>query len=558
MIDPAAFLFLALTSSGAFLQVWATVSLTALYGETIVIPCNGSAPAPEDLIFVKWKYEKDDGSLGDLLIQQAHSNQHTVQAIDDYAHRVSIDDKFSLLIVKASLKDQKTFTCMVVSDANLMEYPVSVLVYKQPSPVQIIDKSEALQKDRLTLLGTCVAMDAHPAASITWNKNGEALIADGKVVVITPSRKLDPATGLSTTLSTLQYAATKDDADAEFACISTHELINQETKLEPFTIHYPPEKVNLQVMSNGPLVEGDNVTLKCHSDGNPPPNSFFFYIKDQKLFVENSDNYTLHAINREAAGQYKCSLADNEKIEDSQNIVINYLDLNLNPTGEIVKRKGDTLSVKMEKIASGNVTISWTKDGKAATEPVFSNLTYTDAGVYVCEASVTGVTKLQSFTLVVEGKPVITSLTEQPAEDGDHKVLTCVAEGVPHPVFQWNGNSTNEKISYTNGKATQNITVIPRGNTTVTCKVINALGVDVMSINITSVSLRENDKGPQESEDQSTVIVGVVAGLLLIVAVVALATGYWLCKRKSRRGSWDTAEKELGNTEETKKLEQKA
>lgn len=75
--------------------------------------------------------EKDDGTLGDLLIKQARNDQATVQATDDYAQRVSIDDKFSLLITQASLKDQKTFTCMVVSDANLLEFPVSVLVYSK-------------------------------------------------------------------------------------------------------------------------------------------------------------------------------------------------------------------------------------------------------------------------------------------------------------------------------------------------------------------------------------------------------------------------------------------
>lgn len=37
-------------------------------------------------------------------------------------------------------------------------------------------------------------------------------------------------------------------------------------------------------------------------------------------------------------------------------------------------------------------------------EPEFSKLTYADAGIYVCEASITGLTQHQSFELVVEGK----------------------------------------------------------------------------------------------------------------------------------------------------------
>ncbi|XP_070700273.1 CD166 antigen homolog A isoform X2 [Pempheris klunzingeri] len=545
-MDSAAVLLLALLSTGTLLQVWGT-DVTASYGETIVIPCNGGAPAPEDLMFIKWKYVRDDGSLGDLLIKQARNDQATVQATDDYAQRVSIDDKSNLLITQASLKDQKTFSCMVVSEANLLEFPVSVVVYKKPSSVQIMDKSEALQKDKPVTLGTCVAADANPAATITWKKNGKPLIADGKAIVVTPSMKLDPATGLSTTSSTLQYVATKEDVGAVFTCMSTHQLVSQETDLEPFPVHYPSEKVSLQVMSKGPIVEGDNVTLKCHADGNPPPASFFFHFKGQKMLVKNSDTYTLTAISRDAAGEYKCSLADNEKMEASQSIGVSYLDLSVSPTGKVVKTVGDTLSVKMAKNASGDAEVSWTKNGKAVKEPVFSKLTFADAGVYVCEVSMTGIRRRQSLELVVEGKPVITRLTKHRADDAKHKVLTCEAEGVPEPSFQWSINSTNEESSYVNGKATHKITVIPMLNLTVTCSVSNKLGEDVMTINVSSAS-------QEDSEDQAKLIVGVVAGLLIAAAVVGLI--YWLYMKNSRQGSWKTGEKEVGTSEESKKLEE--
>ncbi|XP_073335888.1 CD166 antigen homolog A isoform X2 [Pagrus major] len=546
-MDSSALMLLTFMSAGTFLQVWGTDSVTALYGETIVIPCNGGTPAPEDLMFIKWKYEKDDGTPGDLLIKQARSDQATVQATDSYAQRVSIDDKFSLVITRASLKDQKTFTCMVVSETNLMEFPVSLVVYKKPSSVQIMDKSEVLQKDKPVTLGTCVAADANPTATITWKKNGKPLVADGKAVVITHSMKLDPATGLSTTSSTLQYTATKEDVGAVFACLSTHELTNDETDLEPFPIHYSSEKVSLQIMSKGPIIEGDNVTLKCHADGNPLPSSFFFHVKGEKKLVENSDTYTLTAISREATGEYKCSLADNEKMEATQDIVVSYLDLSLSPTGKVVKTVGDTLLLKMEKISSGDVKVSWTKNGKMVKEPEFSKLTYDDAGIYICEASMTGLTQHQSFELVVEGKPMITSLTKHHADDAKHKVLTCEADGVPEPSFQWSINSTNEESTYINGKATHKITVIPKVNLTVTCIVSNKLGEDFMTINVSSGS-------QEDSEDQAKLIVGVVAGLLIAAAMVGLI--YWLYMKNSRQGSWKTNEKEVGTPEESKKLEE--
>lgn len=41
--------------------------------------------------------------------------------------------------------------------------------------------------------------------------------------------------------------------------------------------------------------------------------------------------------------------------------VFSDLDLSLSPTGKVVKTVGDTLPLKMEKISSGDVTVSWKK-----------------------------------------------------------------------------------------------------------------------------------------------------------------------------------------------------
>lgn len=43
----------------------------------------------------------------------------------------------------------------------------------------------------------------------------------------------------------------------------------------------------------------------------------------QKVPVENSNTFTINAIGREAAGEYKCSLAGNEEMEASRDIVVN-------------------------------------------------------------------------------------------------------------------------------------------------------------------------------------------------------------------------------------------
>ena len=53
--------------------------------------------------------------------------------------------------------------------------------------------------------------------------------------------------------------------------------------------------------------------------------------------------------------------------------------------------------------------------------------------------------------------------------------------------------------------------------------------------------------------DQAKLIVGIVVGLIIAAAVVALV--YWLYMKR-RQGTWKTGEKETGTSEESKKLEE--
>lgn len=52
----------------------------------------------------------------------------------------------------------------------------------------------------------------------------------------------------------------------------------------------------------------------------------------------------------------------------------------------------------------------------------------------------------QQQNVFSSGKPVITSLSKHRADDAKHKVLTCEADGVPEPSFQWSVNSTSVSV----------------------------------------------------------------------------------------------------------------
>ncbi|XP_016356804.1 CD166 antigen homolog A-like isoform X2 [Sinocyclocheilus anshuiensis] len=427
-------------------QVSGLETLTSKYGDPIEIPCNKGQFKESDVTLVKWKYDKD----GNILVKQLDQNA-TISADVNYKNRVSIKKDFGLIITQVTMADQRTFTCMVVWKEDILEYPVQLTIYKVPSQPQITNLTTAMAIGKPTMLAQCRTEGASPAANITWFKSKTPLMTDGAAIKINTNVDVDE-TRLSTTTSTLEYTAVKGDIDAKFTCQVQHIWsANMDSSPLVFTVNYPTEKVNLQVVSQGPFKEGDNVTLKCTADGNPPPSSYSFYIDGEKKTVD-SNTYTLTNVTRENTGDYKCSLVDNEDIAASVPITVEYLDVVLSTTGKIVKKLGESLEVTVDVKASGAAQTSWKKgNAKLNSLPKFDKLTYSDSGMYECVVSMAGLKETRTFELVVEGPPVIKNLIKERGE-GMAKVLKCVAEGSPKPTVQWSVNGTSDSQNRTNLK----------------------------------------------------------------------------------------------------------
>uniref|UniRef100_A0A3P8SAT8 Activated leukocyte cell adhesion molecule b n=1 Tax=Amphiprion percula TaxID=161767 RepID=A0A3P8SAT8_AMPPE len=491
-------------------------TVSGLYGETLEIPCHNGATKEEDILITKWKYDKGEGIPGDLLVKQKNKNA-VIMATDEYKDRVSMAANSSLLLSAAKLTDQRTFTCMVVALK-----PSSLTCFfstESPEGLEISDQAEALEIGKLTKLGTCVAKDASPAANITWLKNNKPLVADGEGISIRTSVLLDPVTGLSTTASTLEYSAKKEDTDAQFTC-STQPTVGSELVSSPvtLTVTYSTENIVLQVIAQDPLEEGDNVTLKCVADGNPAPTSFNFHLQGEMVKVEDSNTYTIRNVSRETSGEYKCSLIDDPSMEASKDITVNYLDINLSPSGNIVERVGEALDLTLKIDSSGESKVFWTKDNiMLDKEPEFAALTYSDSGSYECEVTMGLLSRKASFDLIVEGAPVIKQLSKQLSEDAQHKVLICEAEGSPKPAVSWSINGTLlDESPFINGKITHKIKVVPSANLTVSCTVSNEFGIDTRAINVSSCKYKVT------VNDQTKLVVGVVVGLLIATLVIGV------------------------------------
>uniref|UniRef100_A0A8C9G0Z1 Activated leukocyte cell adhesion molecule n=1 Tax=Pavo cristatus TaxID=9049 RepID=A0A8C9G0Z1_PAVCR len=428
-------------------------------------------------------------------------------------------------------------------------YPIYVL--EQPSQPEILHQADFLETEKLKMLGECVVRDSYPEGNVTWYKNGRVLQPVEEVVVINLRKVENRSTGLFTMTSSLQYMPTKEDANAKFTCIVTYYgPSGQKTvQSEPvvFDVHYPTEKVTIRVLSQSSTIkEGDNVTLKCSGNGNPPPQEFLFYIPVSPFLLS-------------LCSEIFCIIPlSNTAITDS-----------LTPSGEVTKQIGEALPVSCTISSSRNATVFWIKDNtRMKTSPSFSSLQYQDAGNYICETTlqeVEGLKKRKTLKLIVEGKPQI-KMTKKTNTNKMSKTVVCHVEGFPKPAVQWtvtgSGSLINktEETKYVNGKFSSKIIIAPEENVTLTCIAENQLERTVTSLNVSAISIPEydepedrNDDNSEKVNDQAKLIVGIVVGLLLVALVAGVV--YWLYVKKSKTAS-KHVDKDLGNIEENKKLEE--
>uniref|UniRef100_A0A8C8R580 Activated leukocyte cell adhesion molecule n=1 Tax=Pelusios castaneus TaxID=367368 RepID=A0A8C8R580_9SAUR len=545
-------------------------TVNAVYGDTIVMPC--SQEVPNDLMFGKWKYETANASPVFIAFRSSTKKNVQYDEVPEYKDRLSLSENYTLSIKNARISDEKKFVCMLVTEDNVFEEPTLVKVFKQPTHPEIMHPAKFLETEKLKMLGECVARESYPDGNITWYKNGNILQPVEGVVVISLQKTVNRSSGLFTTTSSLQYMPRKEDANAQFTCSVTYygpsgqETITSQPVV--FDVHYPTEKVTIKVLSQrNTIKEGDNITLKCSGNGNPPPREFLFHIPGEPEAIRSSDTYVMTDVRRNATGEYKCSLIDRH-MKDSTTITVHYLDLQLTPSGEVTKRIGDALPVSCTISSSRNATVFWMKDNaRMQRSPSFLSLQYQDAGNYICETTlqeVEGLKKRKMLTLIVEGKPQI-KMTKK-TESNKSKTIICHVQGFPKPAVQWtitgSGGIINktEETKYVNGSFSSKIVISPEENVTLTCIAENELERTVTSMNVSAISIPEYDEPDEENgdnrekiNDQAKLIVGIVVGLLLAALVAGII--YWVYMKKSKTAS-KHVDKDLGNIEENKKLEE--
>ncbi|XP_041088553.1 CD166 antigen homolog [Polyodon spathula] len=155
-------------------------TVSAIYGETITVPCNDNKKLPEGVVFVKWKYERKDGTSQSLLTKSVVKDRADFDASPEYVGRLDIDKQNELLVYNATLQDQRRFNCMIATSSDVIEHLVNVKVYKKPSKPEITESPKYLDVGKLQMIGKCISKDGNPQGNTTWYRNGALLESDGK------------------------------------------------------------------------------------------------------------------------------------------------------------------------------------------------------------------------------------------------------------------------------------------------------------------------------------------------------------------------------------------
>ncbi|XP_067421207.1 cell surface glycoprotein MUC18 isoform X2 [Emydura macquarii macquarii] len=515
-------------------------------GQTARIPCNFSIPGEGNFSYINWFYED---KLSRTKIYYVASGQVFPQDTQ-YKSWVTLEDDFALTLRKVTLADIKTFVCQVgAGSLGVGENRTKLHVYKAPVPpeIKVNNAGISVTCSDIPEIATCISKNGFPAPNITWYKNGSPLWQDNQTNLRSTVTK--ESSGLYTVSSTLHNCVSREDRQSLYHCEVSYQLPGAERTAASqkinVTIFYSTEKLSLVILSPQPQVrEGDEVTLLCKGDGNPPPEYELLKVqeaaggfppKEQNLNATNGV-LILKKVKKEHSGRYLCQSTDFESmgmLEAEVELSVNYLEgLKITPEAPIQLQQGDVLALACDANGSQPLEFQWRKEKKGKVlgrekRLKLSNVTLESSGNYSCEVSVPGVPGLfrsKQVYVAVHAKPQISPKESVVHVQQNELVnLTCKAAAFPEPTITWSVNGTVQNHTERHRVISSlTVQVTPELMLSgVTCTATNKLGANSHHIKL---------QLKQKTQESKGVIIVAIIVCILVIAVLG-AVLYFLHKK---------------------------
>ncbi|KAM9113821.1 cell surface glycoprotein MUC18 isoform 2-T2 [Pangshura tecta] len=527
------------------------------FRQTARIPCNFSLPEESHYAYINWFYlDKQNRTKVYYMVRGQE-----FQVDPEYKGRVAMENDFTLTISRVTLQDARTFVCQVgAGSVGVGENRTKLHIYKTPEPpeIQVNDAGIPVTSKEIPKIAACVSRNGFPAPNITWYKNGSLLWHDERQVSIL-STLTKESSGLYTVSSTLFARVNREDRQSHFHCEVSYRLLGADQTAESekvnVTVFYSTEKLTLVIQSPQPQVrEGDNVTLRCEGDGNPPPEYNLLKVQEgaepeERELASSNGVLVLRKVKKEDSGQYLCRTFDLDsmmKLENKTELSVNYLEgLKITPEGPIQLQQGEALTLTCDARGSKPLEFRWKKEKKgkllrSGKQLKLSNVTLESSGNYSCEVAVSGVPGLsrsKQVNVAVHTKPHVSSKDFLvPVQHNELVTLMCKAAALPEPTITWsiNGKVQNHTEHH---RVISNLTVQVTPKlllSGVTCTATNELGnsshhITLQLRTMTTTPLSGNTTEQKTQETKGVIIVAVIVCILVIAVLGAVL--YFLHKK---------------------------
>ncbi|XP_030014877.1 basal cell adhesion molecule-like isoform X2 [Sphaeramia orbicularis] len=564
-------LLLALQVCNGTVTVKVTPVVEVEKGEAISLPCTYTVSSSSSKAVIEW-YIEEQGTRKRVAFRSEGGEGKSDEGTP-LSSRVTIGDDSSLTIKVVQPSDELTYICQVTAGpAGVGDGATQLKVFFAPEKPELTKPSSQaiyIGGSESSEISKCVSMNGHPQPRIIWFKDNNPLaeVKDKTQETYMVPSVVKEASGLFTIQSTLYMRPTKADKDSVFYCVVEYLMPQNQIRKKmsdkiSINLNYPSETATFVLLNTTPVKEGDTVTMKCETDGNPQPE--FDFTKDGNNIKGEGGLLTLKSVKRTDAGEYMCQATDFDNLDADLSgkieLTVQYIDpVSVTPVEPQVVMLGDKVEWQCKTKASAAHTVHWKKGSEVLSQDgtlSIQEVSYDKAGEYVCVGavpSVPGLTAEASVNLTVKGKPVIESPAVAEVEkEGDTVTLKCSAYGLPSPQFTWKP-SGKESVSPEGNKMVSTMTlkataeVMKNG---VICEVSNEHGSDsaVMGVALKR-ALVNSDRADKQQGGSSGVVIAVVVCVLLLLLLVALI--YFLNKKSklpcSKKDAKEVATGEVNN-----------
>ncbi|XP_051921060.1 basal cell adhesion molecule-like isoform X2 [Hippocampus zosterae] len=543
-----------------------------LKDETAKLPCTYTVSPSSSNTIVEWHIEIQGNRK--RVAYRTQGGEAKSDKDTPLSGRVSISEDSTLTIASVQPSDGLVFFCSVTAGpAGNGEASTMLKVFfapEKPTLTQASSQAISVGQPDSSEIGSCLTMNGHPQPRIIWFKDGQPLaeVKDKKEKTYMVPSLVKEASGLYTVRSTLYMQPTKADKDSVFQCTVEYSMPGDQIKQKKsdtinLNLNYPSETATFTLLNPGAVKEGDNVTMKCETDGNPQPE--FDFTKDDKVVFGQGGLLTLKSAKRTDAGVYTCKAIDFDNLEADLKgeitLSVHYIDpMSVTPAKPQVVMLGDSVEWQCKTKASAPHTVQWKKGSEVLSQDGTLSITadsYEKDGEYRCVGAVPSVPGLMdqaSATLTIKGKPVIeTPVGGEVSNEGDAVSLRCSAYGSPVPQFNWKPTG-KESVTVEGNKVVSTVVLAASAAVMkdgVTCEVANEYGTDSKTFSVSLKRAIQNsaDRADQQQGGSSGVVIAVVVCVLLLLLLVALI--YFLNKKSklpcAKKDKKEVADAEVNN-----------